>query len=87
MQVNQVSIVGLSASALTALSLLPQLIKIAKEKKAEDVSLRMLALLFAGIAGWIYYGILKEDWIIIISNSVSLLLNACIVGLTLKYKK
>lgn len=87
MEINLPTLVGLIASTLTTLSLLPQLVKLAKEKKAGAISLSMLAILFAGIAGWIYYGILKEDWIIIIANSVSLVINFIIVVLTLKYKK
>jgi MtN3 and saliva related transmembrane protein len=44
-----------------------------KEKKANDVSLGMLAILFAGLGMWIYYGYLKKDLIIIIANSFSFL--------------
>ena len=87
MTFNLTTLVGLLASSLTALSLLPQLIKIVKEKKAGDISLLMLVILFAGIAGWIWYGALKEDWIIIIANSISIVINSVIVVLTIKYSK
>ena len=81
------TIVGLVASIATGTSLLPQLIKIIKEKESESVSLLMLLVLFIGLAGWVYYGILKEDWIIIISNSFSLLVNVAIGVLSIRYKK
>ena len=81
-----INIIGVAASILTAISLLPQLIKLLKEKKAENVSMGMLLTLLCGLALWIYYGVLKEDWIIIISNSVSLLINITVSTLTLKYK-
>lgn len=42
--------------------------------KAENVSLPMPGVLFAGLALWVIYGILKEGWIIIISNAVSMIL-------------
>lgn len=80
------SIIGILASVFTASSLLPQLIKLVQTKKAGDISLMMLITLFMGIAFWIYYGFLKQDWIIIISNSVSLLLNISIVILTVIHK-
>ena len=54
--------VGIGAGICTAVSLLPQLIKIIKEKKANDISYIMLFVLLAGIGGWIWYGILKEDY-------------------------
>jgi len=84
---NLINIIGIAASVFTATSLLPQLIKICKEKKAEDISLVMLGVLFAGVSLWIYYGILKKDLIIVVSNAVSLLFNSAIVILTLHYKK
>ena len=80
------NIIGILASIFTACSLLPQLIKLVQTKKAGDISLLMLITLFMGIAFWIYYGFLKEDWIIIISNSVSLVLNISIVILTVIHK-
>ncbi len=82
-----VTIIGILASVFTGISMLPQLLKVVKEKKAKDVSVLMLAILFVGVGSWIYYGVLKNDLIIIISNSFSLLINAILIFLTLKYKK
>ena len=82
-----ITIIGVTASACTAFSLLPQLIKLLKEKEAENISLGMLAILFAGLGLWIYYGVLKKDWIIIISNSISFILNVVLVFFAIKYKK
>jgi len=81
------TIIGIGASVLTAVSAIPQVIKLIKEKKAEDVSLLMFFVLLAGLGLWIYYGFLKEDWILICSNSFSFLINLTVVILTLKYKK
>lgn len=80
------TMIGIGASAFTATSLIPQLIKIVKEKKAEDISILMLAVLFTGLACWIWYGILKDDLIIIISNSFALLVNLTIGILAVHYK-
>ncbi|WP_243745581.1 SemiSWEET transporter [Segetibacter sp. 3557_3] len=78
--------IGIIAGILTASSLLPQVIKIIREKKAEDVSIMMLIILMLGVALWIYYGILREDLPIIVTNAFSLLLNITTVVLRLKYK-
>jgi len=80
-------IIGLTAGILTASSLLPQLIKTIKEKEAEDISLVMLMVLLSGISLWIYYGIRRDDFPIIITNSFSLLLNVIMIFLRIKYKK
>ena len=75
--------IGVGASTCTSLALIPQLIKLIRQQKAGDLSVGMLSILFAGLALWIYYGALKEDLIIIISNSVALVINAITGTLTL----
>lgn len=84
---NFITIIGIVASLFTALSLLPQLVKVIKEKKAEDISYSMLIILFAGLALWIYYGILKEDLILIAANSISIVINATLTFFAFKYKE
>lgn len=79
-------IIGIAASLLTATAAIPQLVKLVKEKKAEDVSVVMFLVLLAGLGLWAYYGFLKEDFILIVSNSFSFLLNLTVLILTLKYK-
>ena len=80
-------IIGIAAGICTATSLLPQVIKTFKEKKAEDVSLMMLLLLQAGLILWIIYGFKREDLPIIITNCFSLLVNITMVVLRIRYKK
>jgi MtN3 and saliva related transmembrane protein len=80
------TLIGIGASVFSASSLIPQLIKILKEKKAEDISLLMLAVLFTGLALWVWYGFLQDDLIITISNSFALLINLVIGILAIRYK-
>ena len=80
------TVVGISASICTAVSLVPQLVKIIKYKRAEDVSLGMLVTLFAGLSLWVWYGIMKKDMIIMISNIFSMLINVTTVILSMKFK-
>ena len=78
---------GLIAGIFTSLSLLPQFIKILREKKAGDISLFFLIVLFVGLAMWIWYGFLRNDLPIILTNSFSIVVNGAIIVLGLKYKK
>jgi MtN3 and saliva related transmembrane protein len=78
--------IGVGASTFTAASTLPQLLKIYKEKKANDISIPTLILLFIGLSLWVWYGIKKTDWIIIISNAFSLVINMLLVALSVKHK-
>jgi MtN3 and saliva related transmembrane protein len=79
-------IIGLAAGVFTATSLLPQVFKTLKEKKADEVSLSMLIVLQAGLILWIIYGIKREDLPIIATNCFSLLVNLTMVFLRIKYK-
>ena len=79
-------VVGVAASICTGFSLVPQLIKVIKEKKAENISLWMLLVLFAGLGLWVYYGLIKKDLIIVISNGFSFVINLAIGVLAIKYK-
>lgn len=80
------TIIGVGASVFTSTSLIPQLIKILKEKKSKDISIAMLAVLFTGLALWVWYGILKDDLIILISNAFALVINLLIGILAIHYK-
>ena len=78
--------IGIVAGVLTASSMLPQLIKVIKNKEAEDISLKMLIVLMSGIAMWIVYGIFRDDWPIIVTNSFSLLVNITLTFFRVKYR-
>lgn len=84
---NWTQIIGLAAGILTATSLVPQVIKTLKEKKAEHVSLAMLFVLQGGLILWIIYGLKRTDMPIIITNCFSLLVNLVMVGLRIKYNR
>ena len=84
---NFTEIVGLAAGICTALSLLPQIIKIVREKKAQDISLFYLIVLLCGLGLWTYYGFLKDDIPIIATNIFSMLLNIIVIILGAIYKK
>jgi MtN3 and saliva related transmembrane protein len=80
------TLIGIGASALTSTSLLPQLVKLIKEKKSKDVSIVMLLVLMLGLSWWIYYGILKDDFIIIIANAFALLINILNIVYNIRFK-
>jgi MtN3 and saliva related transmembrane protein len=81
-----VGYVGIFAGVCTAASMLPQLIKIIRERKAGDISYMMLVILLSGLAGWIVYGLMKEDYPIILTNCFSFVVNVLIFIFTAKYK-
>ena len=70
------TLVGLAAAFLTTASNVPQLKKCWDTGSAGDLSFKMLAILSGGVVLWLLYGFLKDDWVIILANVVTLLLVA-----------
>jgi MtN3 and saliva related transmembrane protein len=77
---------GLLAGGLTTASFVPQVLKIFKTKSAEDVSLIMFIAFCVGVGLWLTYGIIKQDWAILLTNGVTLLLGLAILVMKIKYK-
>ncbi|WP_343697779.1 SemiSWEET transporter [Flavobacterium sp.] len=84
---NFIDIIGLFAGGCITISTIPQIVKVWKTKKVKDISLKTFGILTFGIIVWIIYGILKEDLPIIITNSVSLCLNAIMIYFIIIYEK
>lgn len=80
-----VNAVGTAAALCSMSSFLPQVLKIAREKDASSVSLRMYVVTVAGFSLWLAYGVLLKSWPLIGSNLVSLLLSGAVLALKLKY--
>jgi MtN3 and saliva related transmembrane protein len=72
-------ILGLLAAALTSLSYLPQLQKAIPRNSTSDLSLKMLVALSAGLCLWVVYGVLKNDWVIILANSIGATLSLIVL--------
>ena len=79
--------VGIAAGIFTSASLLPQLIKLLKEKKAQDISIFFLTTLLIGLGLWVWYGVMKKDIPIIATNSFSIVTNLLMIIYGIKYKR
>ena len=80
---NLEEIIGIAAGVFTTVGVLPQIVKALKTKKVNDVSPFMFIILCIGVGLWTVYGIMKNDWPIIITNSISLALNGFMLGIIL----
>ncbi|MBR9679378.1 MAG: hypothetical protein GON13_03865 [Nanoarchaeota archaeon] len=80
-----VMIIGFIATVIVLSASLPQIIQIWKTKKTRDISLGMYFTLCVGMAAWLFYGILREDIVLITSNTIGFALYASILFLKIKY--
>jgi MtN3 and saliva related transmembrane protein len=82
-----IDILGIIAGICTSSSIIPQIVKTLKEKKAQEVSVFMFIVLMTGNALWIYYGFEKSDIAIISTNFFALVLNIVMIVLKFRYKE
>lgn len=81
------NILGLVAGGITSVAMLPQLIKVLKNKDVEDLSVLMILFLVLGLSLWVWYGIIKAELPIILSNAFAVLVNICLLISYFRYRK
>ena len=77
------TVIGLAAAVCTTAANVPQLKKAWTTGQTDDISLKMLLLLACGLGLWVVFGVLKEDFVIILANGISLSLLAGLLCLKL----
>ena len=82
--IDLVTGIGGIATLLTSLSYLPQVRKAWPRGSTKDLSLTMLVVLTTGLLLWVCYGLLKADWIIVVSNGVGAALTGTVLGCKLR---
>lgn len=82
-----VNVLGIIAGFLTSISMIPQLIKVIKEKNVEDLSWVMILVLICGLSLWVWYGIIQKELPIILSNAFAVLVNLCLLSFYLLFRK
>ncbi len=80
-----ITIIGYLAGSLTTISFFPQLIKIFRNKKADEISFAMYSVITIGMILWILYGVYLKSIPIIIANTISTIATIMIMILTIIY--
>lgn len=84
MDINE-NVIGIVAGICTSTAVIPQLVRTIKEKKAEDVSPLMFIILLTGTSIWTYYGFLKDDMPIIVTNIFSSLVTITMLFMKFRF--
>lgn len=83
---ERTEIIGLVAGLLTTAAFIPQVIKTWRTKSAKDLSLIMFLLYCLGVLLWSIYGIMIDEFPVILWNIITLSLAAVILYFKLKFK-
>jgi MtN3 and saliva related transmembrane protein len=81
-----ITYIGIAAATCTTVAFLPQVIKVLRTRRTEDISLLMYLIFLFGVILWFTYGICLNNTPIIYANAVTIILAAVIVVMKLKYK-
>lgn len=76
----EIEILGYVAATLTTVSFLPQAILTIRTRDTDGLSLSMYGTFTLGVLGWLIYGILLKNNVIVIANSVTLFLATLILS-------
>lgn len=76
---------GYLAAAMTTLAFIPQAVQTIRTRDTRSISLGMYVVFTIGIAFWLVYGIALGSMPMILSNVVTFVLSATILGLKLKH--
>jgi MtN3 and saliva related transmembrane protein len=77
--------IGATGAVMTTLCWLPQALKAIRKKDTRALSLPATAAFTGGIGLWLIYGLAINDWPLIGSNAVTLVLMSVIVAMKLRY--
>ncbi len=86
MNIDTITLVGLSATTCILISQIPEILRALKLKETRDLSWGMIVLLIVGTVLWLIYGLLKTDNIIILANSIMLAILAVLLSVKVRYK-
>ncbi|MBF0622416.1 MAG: SemiSWEET transporter [Magnetococcales bacterium] len=83
---DKTEIIGYLAMLMTTPAILPQVVQIIRTRDTKAISLGMYILISCGLGLWMTYGILLEQWPLIIANFVGFSLACVVLVLKLIYK-
>jgi MtN3 and saliva related transmembrane protein len=80
-------ILGIAAGTLTTIAFIPQVVRIYKMKDAKELSLITFSLFSFGVFLWLVYGIIIQEWPVILANGITLILICMIIAMKIKYSR
>lgn len=83
---NWVEAMGLFGAFLSSVTFIPQVYKTWQSKKAGDLSLLMMLIVFISTVVWMIYAVSLMLWPVIIANGIIGLLSLMLIYFKLRFK-
>lgn len=78
-----VSIIGYFAALCSTTSFAPQAWKIIKSRDTSSISAGMYVVTVIGFAAWLVFGLMKQEWPLILTNGICLVFSGFILTMKL----
>jgi MtN3 and saliva related transmembrane protein len=79
-------LIGYVAAFLTTCSFVPQAWHTFRTRDVSGISLAMYSVFVCGVAMWLAYGVLLNEWPIVVANTITLALAVCILAMKLRFR-
>lgn len=79
------TLIGYFAAFCTTLAFLPQVLHIIRNRDTSGISFSMYCIFVFGISLWLAYGLLLNNWPMIIANVITLVLSSIVLVLKIKH--
>lgn len=73
--------IGSVAATFTTIAFVPQVLHSYRTRDLSGISLSMYSVFTLGVGLWLVYGVLKQDWPLMLANGITFCLAASILGL------
>lgn len=80
-------IIGFIAGGMSSALFIPQIVKILKEKSAEEIALLTCIIGVVSSGLWLWYGIMQEHISMMVTNSISIAATGVLIVLKIIYDK
>ena len=77
---------GYFAGLLTTIAFIPQVVKVWTSKSTSDISLIMFVIFTLGVLLWLIYGVIVNDYSLVVTNLVTFSLSLSILVAKILYK-
>ena len=77
---------GYFAGILTTFAFIPQVVKVWTSKSTSDISLIMFVIFTLGVLLWLIYGVIVNDYSLVVTNLVTFSLSLSILVAKILYK-
>jgi MtN3 and saliva related transmembrane protein len=80
-----VDLLGYAAGILTTSAIIPEILKVVKKKKADELAYSWLEIIVLGMLAWTAYGFLIKSWPLTILSAISGVLYFVLIILKYEY--